>query len=59
MLKATIHDLEMFENFLNVINRFVQQCEFDLHTDKVNVFCSNQRDFSSSRLLLDSNVIII
>lgn len=59
MLKATIHDLEMFENFLNVINRFVQQCEFDLHTDKVNVFCSNQRDFSSSRLLLDSNVITL
>lgn len=59
MLKATIHDLEMFENFLNVINRFVQQCEFDLHTDKVNVFCSNQRDFSSSRLLLDSDVITL
>ena len=59
MLKATIHDLEMFENFLNVINRFVQQCEFDLHTDKVNVYCSNQRDFSSSRLLLDSDVITL
>ena len=59
MLKATIHDLEMFENFLNVINRFVQQCEFDLHTDKVNVYCSNQRDYSSSRLLLDSDVITL
>lgn len=59
MLKATIHDLEMFENFLNIINRFVQQCEFDLYTDKVNVFCSNQRDFSSSRLLLDSDVITL
>ena len=50
MLKATIHDLSMFENFLNIINRFVQQCEFDLHTDKVNVYCSNTRDFPSSRL---------
>lgn len=57
MLKATIHDLAMFENFLNVINRFVQQCEFDLHTDKVNVFCTNTRDFPSARLLLDSNTI--
>lgn len=57
MLKATIHDLAMFENFLNVINRFVQQCEFELHTDKVNVFCTNTRDFPSSRLLLDSDTI--
>lgn len=57
MLKATINDLAMFENFLNVINRFVQQCEFELHTDKVNVFCTNTRDFPSSRLLLDSNTI--
>ena len=57
MLKETINDLAMFENFLNVINRFVQQCEFELHTDKVNVFCTNTRDFPSSRLLLDSNTI--
>ena len=59
MLKATIHDLSMFENFLNIINRFVQQCEFELHTDKVNVFCMNTRDFSSARLLLDSNIITL
>ena len=57
MLTATIHDLAMFENFLNIINRFVQQCEFELHTDKVNVFCSNTRDYPSSRLLLDSDTI--
>lgn len=57
MLIATIHDLAMFENFLNIINRFVQQCEFELHTNKVNVFCSNTRDYPSSRLLLDSDTI--
>ena len=57
MLTATIHDLAMFENFLNIINRFVQQCEFELHTNKVNVFCSNTRDYPSSRLLLDSDTI--
>ena len=59
MLTATIHDLTLFENFLTIINKFVQQCEFDLYNSGVHVYCVNPRDFSSARLLLDSDVITL
>lgn len=59
MLKATIHDLALFENFLGVINKFVQQCQFELDTKGVKVFCKNTQSFSSARLLLDTDVITL
>lgn len=57
MLKAKIYDLALFENFLGIINKFVQQCEFVLDTNKLNVYCKNPTAFSSARLLLDTDVI--
>jgi len=57
MLKAKITDISLFENFLSIINKFVQQCQFSLTTEKVSVYCKNPNDFASSRLLLDSNIL--
>ena len=57
MLKATIGDLAFFENFLGIINKFVQQCQFILRKDGVSVYCKNAINFSSARLLLDSDII--
>ena len=57
MVKATIHDIKLFDNFLGIINKFVQQCQFILDTDGVKVYCKNPTNFSSARLLLDSDVI--
>jgi len=57
MLKAKITDISLFENFLSIINKFVQQCQFVLTTEKVSVYCKNPNNFASARLLLDSNLI--
>lgn len=57
MIKATIHDIKLFDNFLGIINKFVQQCQFILDTNGVKVYCKNPTNFSSARLLLDSDVI--
>jgi hypothetical protein len=59
MIKATIHDIKFFDNFLSIINKFVQQCQFDLSTNEVNVYCKNPTNFSSARLLLKSDVITL
>ena len=59
MVKATIHDIKLFDNFLGIINKFVQQCQFILDTDGVKVYCKNPTNFSSARLLLKSNVITL
>ena len=57
MLKAKIEDISLFENFLSIINKFVQQCQFVLTTEKVSVYCKNPNSFASARLLLDSNLM--
>jgi hypothetical protein len=57
MLKAKIYDLALFENFLGIINKFVQQCEFVLDTNNLNVYCKNPTAFTSARLLLNTDVI--
>ena len=59
MVKATIHDIKFFDNFLSIINKFVQQCQFELDTNEVNVYCKNPTNFSSARLLLKSDVITL
>lgn len=59
MIKATIHDINLFDNFLGIINKFVQQCQFVLDTNEVNVYCKNPTSFSSARLLLKSDVITL
>lgn len=56
MLKARITDISLFANFLSVISKFVQQCQFILTTEKVSVYCRSPV-FSSARLLLDSNLL--
>lgn len=57
MLKATIYNLDFFEQFLSIVNKFVQQCRFELSTKELNVYCLNRQVFPSSRLLLNTNVI--
>ncbi len=59
MLKARISDISLFENFLSIINKFVQQCQFVLTTEKVSVYCKNPVNFASARLLLDSNLLTL
>ncbi len=59
MLKATVTDVALFENLLGVVNKFVQQCQFVLSTDKVSIYCVNPTNFASARLLLDSNAIVL
>lgn len=59
MVKATIHNIKLFDNFLGIINKFVQQCQFILDNDGVKVYCKNPTNFSSARLLLDSDVITL
>lgn len=59
MVKATIHNIKLFDNFLGIINKFVQQCQFILDKNGVKVYCKNPTNFSSARLLLDSDVITL
>lgn len=59
MIKITIHDLKSFENFLSVACKFVQQGQLVITKDKCSLYCKNLKDFSSARLLLDTNLMTI
>lgn len=59
MIKAEVKDLKLFENFLNIANKFVQQGQLVITKDKASLFCKNTQDFSTSRLLLDTNSICL
>ena len=59
MIKIKIHDLKSFENFLNVAGKFVQQGQLVIRKTESSLYCKNTKDFSTSRLLLDTNTITI
>lgn len=57
MIKAEIKNIKMFEEFLNIVNKFVPQCMIEIGLDNTTVYCKNSRDYPSARLLLDTNLI--
>lgn len=59
MVKVKIKNLKSFENFLTVAGKIVQQGELIIRKDFSSLYCKNTRDFSTARLLLDTNAIII
>lgn len=59
MLIAQIKDLTLFENLLGIVNKFVPQCQLVLSTSEVGIYCKNPSSFSSSRLLITSNLIVL
>ena len=59
MIKVKIHDLKIFENFLIIAGKFVQQGQLLITKNKSSMYCKNPKEFSTSRLLLDTNVITL
>ena len=59
MIKIKIHDLKSFENFLGVASRFVQQGQIIVRKEYSSLYCKNTKDFSSCRLLLDTNTLTL
>jgi hypothetical protein len=59
MINIKIHDLKSFENFLGVASRFVQQGQLIVKKEYSSLYCKNTKDFSSSRLLLDTNTLTL
>lgn len=59
MIKIKIHDLKSFENFLGVASRFVQQGQLIVRKEYSSLYCKNTKDFSSCRLLLDTNTLTL
>ena len=59
MIKVTIHNLKSFETFLSVACKFVQQGQLVITKEKCSLYCKNLKDFSSARLLLDTNLLTI
>ena len=55
MVSAEIKDLKIFEEFLSVANKFVQQGQLIINKEKTSLFCKNPQDFSTSKLMLDTN----
>ena len=59
MIKVQIHDLKSFENFLMIAGKFVQQGQLVLTKECSSLYCKNAKDFSTARLLLDTNAITL
>lgn len=59
MIKVQIHDLKSFENFLMIAGKFVQQGQLLLTKECSSLYCKNAKDFSTARLLLDTNAITL
>lgn len=59
MVKVKIHDLKSFENFLGIASKFVLQGQLVIRKEYSSLYCKNAKDFSSARLLLDTNTITI
>ena len=58
-MQAIIHDLDFFDEFLGIINKFVHQCQFVISKKNLNVYCRNPDSFQTSRLLLKTNVMTL
>jgi hypothetical protein len=59
MVKIKVHDLKSFENYLGVAGKFVQQGQLIIQKTRSSLYCKNARDFSTARLLLDTNSITL
>jgi len=59
MIKTNIKSLHLFEQFLMVASKFVQQGQLIITKEKSSLFCKNTQDFATSRLLLDTNTLVI
>ncbi len=58
-MQAIIHDLDFFDNFLDIVNKFVHQCQFIISKTELNVYCRNPDSFQTSRLLLKTDVMTL
>lgn len=59
MVKVKIHDLKSFENFLSIASKFIQQGQLIITKTMSSMYCKNQKEFSTARLLLDTNLITL
>ena len=59
MIKVKIHDLKAFENFLMIAGKFIQQGKLIITKTMSSMYCKNQKEFSTARLLLDTNLITL
>lgn len=59
MIKLKINNINEFENFLSIISKFVQQCQFEVYKDRCEVYCKNQAEFSTCRLDLKTNLLTL
>lgn len=59
MVKVKIHDLKSFETFLSVACKFVPYGQLIITKEKSSLYCKNPKDYSSARLLLDTNLLTI
>ena len=59
MIKIEVHNLKAFENFLIIAGKFVQQGQLVITKEKSSFYCKNPKEFSTSRLLLDTNLLTI
>lgn len=59
MVKADLKNIKLFIEFLSVANKFVQQGQLIITKDKTSLFCKNPQDFSTSKLMLDTNALVL
>lgn len=59
MINAEIKDLKLFVEFLGIASRFVQQGELVIFKDKTALYAKNLQDFLMSRLILETNSMIL
>ena len=59
MINVTIHNIDAFENFLTIVNKFVPQCMIKIGLIDSEIYCINPADFTAVRLLLNTNLITL
>lgn len=59
MVKAELKNIKLFVEFLSVANKFVQQGQLIISKTKTSLFCKNPQDFSTSKLMLDTNSLLL
>lgn len=59
MVKAELKNIKLFVEFLSVASKFVQQGQLIIGKTRSSLFCKNPQDFSTSKLMLDTNSLIL
>lgn len=59
MINVEIKNIKLFVDFLSYATKFVQQGELTIYKDKTYLFCKNQQDFSTNKLVLETNSMIL